>query len=113
LTKVEIVRKIKSEFLLDRTLIEKIWKSFVLDVNCTEIEVNIPVSELYREILEIVSSIPIRKRVTNLEHLIIAKKKNLIFVTGDEEVLEKCKEFYPRIWSYKDLRRFYSNLSIR
>jgi len=112
LTKVEIVRKLKSEFLLDNTLIEKIWKSFILDVNCTEIEVNINVSELYKEILRIVSSIPIRKRVTNLEHLIIAKKKDLIFVTGDEEVLKKCKEFYPRIWSYKDLRRFYSNLNI-
>jgi hypothetical protein len=112
LTKVEIVRKLKSEFLLDNTLIEKIWKSFILDVKCTEIEVNINVSELYKEILGIVSLIPIRRRVTNLEHLIIANKKDLIFVTGDEEVLEKCKEFYSRIWSYKDLRRFYSNLNI-
>jgi hypothetical protein len=50
-----------------------------------------------------------KKRVTNLEHLIIAKKNSLTFVTGDKEITEKCKIFYDRIISYKELRKAYEN----
>jgi truncated hemoglobin YjbI len=50
-----------------------------------------------------------KKRVTNLEHLIIAKKNNLIFVTGDKEIIRKCKRFYEKILDYRTLRKIYKN----
>jgi len=52
-----------------------------------------------------VIKIPIKKRVTNLEHLGIASQFNLTFLTVDKEVLVKCKRFYPKIMSYIDLRK--------
>jgi len=48
-----------------------------------------------------------KKRVTNLEHLIIAKKNDLTFVTGDKEIERKCKVFYEKILNYRTLRKFY------
>ncbi|MCC5994600.1 MAG: hypothetical protein LM587_03365 [Candidatus Aenigmarchaeota archaeon] len=48
--------------------------------------------------------------MTNLENLIIAKKSDLVFVTGDKEIIEKCKKFYNKIWSYNKLRKYYENM---
>jgi hypothetical protein len=53
-----------------------------------------------------------KKRVTNLEYLIIVKRNDLTFVTGDKEIIEKCKNFYEKIWSCNNLRGFYENKRI-
>jgi predicted nucleic acid-binding protein len=109
LTKAEIVRKLKSEFNANKKNIEDIWKDFIHDVSPAYILVHQSFEEVYEEIVNIVFEIPIKKRVTNLEHLIIAKKNNLIFVTGDKEIVEKCKVFYDKIIDYKKLRKIYEN----
>ena len=64
---------------------------------------------LQREIQKIVSKVKIKRRTTNLEHLVIAKKFGLIFLTGDKEVIEKCKWFYPNVWSYVEFVKHLKN----
>jgi len=109
LAEAEITRKLRSEFNLEEIEIKNIWKSFILDIQPSYISASQSLEEIYKEILEIVGKIPIKRRVTNLEHLIIAKKNDLIFVTGDKEILKKCKYFYKKIWSYNKLRNFYES----
>ena len=108
LVKVEIIRILKSEFGFEKEDIEKAWKDFISEISPDYITAFQTVEEIYNEIVDIVSTTPIKKRVTNLEHLITAKKNDLIFVTGDKEIISKCKGFYDKIWSYNRLRKFYA-----
>jgi len=110
LTKAEIMRKLRSEFGLEEDEIINMWKGFILDVSPFYISVSQTLEEIYEEIVNIVAKLPIKRRVTNLEHLIIAKKSDLIFVTGDKEIIEKCRKFYNKIWSYNKLRKYYENM---
>jgi predicted nucleic acid-binding protein len=110
LTKAEIMRKLRSEFGLREDEVINMWKGFILDVSPLYISVSQPLEEIYEEIINIVVKLPIKRRVTNLEHLIIAKKNDLIFVTGDKEIIEKCRRFYNKIWSYNKLRKYYENM---
>ena len=107
LTKAEIVRKLKSEFNATKEDIEEAWEDFISDVSPSYIPIPQPFEEIYEEIVKIVFEVPMKKRVTNLEHLIIAKKNDLIFVTGDKEIERKCKVFYDKILNYRTLRKFY------
>jgi len=109
LTKTEIVRKLRSEYGLNKNIIEEMWNGFVLEISPSYIKVFQSLEEVYKEIINIITEIPMKKRVTNLEHLIIAKKNNLIFVTGDKEIIEKCSVFYDKIIDYKKLRKLYKN----
>jgi len=111
LTKAEIVRKLKSEFNASRNDIEDVWKGFIIEVSPSYIQIPQSLEEIYGEIVNIVFEVPMKKRVTNLEHLIIAKKNNLIFVTGDKEIMKKCKDFYKKILDYKMLRKMYENIN--
>jgi len=88
---------LKSNFGIDEDVIKEVWNGFLFDVSPSYITVHQSLEEIYEEIISIVSKIPIKKRVTSLEHLIIAKKNSLIFVTGDKEIIEKCKNFYEKI----------------
>jgi len=109
LTKAEIVRKLRSEYGLDKNIIEEMWNGFILEISPYYVKVFQSFEEVYEEITKIVSEVPMKKRVTNLEHLIISKKNNLVFVTGDKEILEKSKLFYDKVIEYKRLRKIYEN----
>jgi predicted nucleic acid-binding protein len=109
LTKAEVARILKSNFGIDEDAIKEMWNGFLFDVSPSYIAVHQSLEEIYEEIINIVSKIPMKKRVTNLEHLIIAKKNSLIFVTGDKEITEKCKNSYEKIWSYNKLRSYYES----
>jgi hypothetical protein len=105
LTELEIFRKLRTDFGLKEDEIIYLWGGFCNTLFPKQIkgeEINL--TSLWEFIKTIVIRIPIKRRVTNLEHLGIAKQKNLIFVTGDKEVLKKCKAFYPKIMSYIELR---------
>ena len=106
LTEIEILRKLVTELSLNESESAYLWDDFCNSLDCNLVkseEINI--SLLWDFIRGIVIKIPIKKRVTNLEHLGIASQFNLTFLTGDKEVLVKCKRFYPMIMSYIDLRR--------
>jgi hypothetical protein len=111
LNKAEIVRKLKSEFNASKGDIEDVWRGFIIEVSPYYIQVPQSLEEIYEEIVNIVFEVPMKKRVTNLEHLIIAKKNNLIFVTGDKEIIRKCKRFYEKILDYRMLRKIYENIN--
>lgn len=105
ITKAEILRRLVSELGMEKETGRKLWTSLLDELAITEIKVGKSVDEIYGKIVAIVEETKIKKRVTNLEHLIVAKSSNLIFVTGDEEILKKCKKYYQKIMSYIDLRR--------
>jgi predicted nucleic acid-binding protein len=111
LTKAEIVRKLKSEFNASKKDIEDVWRGFTIEVSPSYIQIPQSLEEIYEEIVNMVFEVPMKKRVTNLEHLIIAKKNNLIFVTGDKEIIRKCKRFYEKILDYRMLRKIYENIN--
>lgn len=104
-TRAEIMRQLVSELGIKKETGRNLWAAFLTDTGTTGIEVSSPFSEIYEEIIKIVEETAIKRRVTNLEHLIIAKSYELIFVTGDSEVLLKCRKYYPDIVSYVQLRK--------
>ena len=106
LVKGEVFRRLVTEFGLERKNAEKLWLSLKRYLNFFEIRADIPAEKIWREVLEIVSKVKIKKRLTNLEHLILAEKFNLWFLTGDKEIIEKCKKFYPHILSYVEFRKY-------
>jgi len=106
LTEIEILRKLVTELSLNESESTYLWDDFCNSLDCNLVkseEINL--SLLWNFIRSIVIKIPIKKRVTNLEHLGIASQFNLTFLTGDKEVLVKCKRFYPKIMNYIDLRK--------
>ena len=56
------------------------------------------------DIVDLANLTRFKKRINNLIHVVIAKQYGLMFLTGDKEILEKAKGFYPDIISYPDLR---------
>ncbi len=104
LMKTEIMRILVSELGLEKGVSRKMWQDFLDEINASEIKIEEPLDEIYKEILAIVEETRIKKRVTNLEHLIVAKNSNFVFLTGDNEILEKCKTYHPRVMSYTEMR---------
>ncbi len=104
-TRAEITRRLVSELGIDKETSIALWAAFLTEISATEIEVSKPFNEIYHEIMQIVGETAIKRRVTNLEHLIIAKNYEMIFVTGDNEILHKCRKYYSQIISYLQLRR--------
>jgi len=83
-----------------------LWVDFFKSLECKLVKAEeIDLNSLWEFIRNIVTKVSIKKRVTNLEHLGIASQFGLTFVTGDKEVLEKCRKFYPKIMSYIELRK--------
>ena len=106
LTEIEILRKLVTELNLNENESVYLWDDFCKSLDCNLVEAEkINLSLLWDFIRSIVIKVPIKKRVTNLEHLGIASQFNITFLTGDKEVLMKCKCFYHRIMSYIDLRK--------
>lgn len=96
-TKAEVIRRFMSELGTEREESIKLWQSFLEEIGVVEIEITKPYDEIYEDVVNIVEETKIKRRVTNLEHLVIAKSYGLIFVTGDKEVLKKCKRYYQKI----------------
>jgi len=112
-TENELLRHFVTEFDLSAEVVEKEINNLKEKIGAKSIESSkIDFSLFTSFIKEIVSKIKIKKRVTNLEHLGIAKQFNLYFLTGDKEIIEKCKQFYPKILSYIDLRKSLNSKNI-
>jgi len=96
---IEIKRRLVSEFNLRRNEANYLWNILVTNLKIAEVEDH---TIDWNFILTIVESVKIKKRISNLIHLSIARDNHLLFLTGDLEILSKCKEFYKDIISYKD-----------
>lgn len=106
ITKVEIIRYLISEWGCTTDEAEEYWNTFINSFNV----VLIIVKEIdFNELLKIVEKIPTRKKtLINLIHLQIARKNNLWFITGEESLKEKYKEYYDKVLTYEDLRKLFA-----
>lgn len=105
-TKVEIVRYLISEWSCNIEEAEEYWATFISNFNITVIIVK----EIdFNELIEVVKNVPTRKKtLVNLIHLQVAKKNNLYFLTGEEPLKERYKEYYNKTLTYEDLRKLYA-----
>ncbi|MEM5881767.1 MAG: PIN domain-containing protein [Candidatus Aenigmatarchaeota archaeon] len=114
LTKSEVFRRLRTELKVKEEEINNLWIKFIAHLNITELKLTeISFEKVLEDITEIVKKTEIKKRVTNLQHLSIAKTFGFKFLTGDKEILEKCKQFYPNIISYVDFIKYYLNILMR
>lgn len=106
LTQIEIFRYLKAEWDRDEKSCNEIWDTFVNSFNITVISVKqIELDEL----LILVSKVATKKKtLVNLMHLQIAKTNGLWFLTGEEELKEKYKEYYDKVLTYDDLRKLFA-----
>lgn len=105
-TKVEIVRYLISEWNCAIQESEEYWDTFINNFNITVMVVK----EIdFNELTEIVKNVPTRKKtLVNLIHLQVAKKNGLYFLTGEEPLKEKYKEYYDKTLTYEDIRKLYA-----
>lgn len=103
LTKIEIFRYLKAEWDRDEDSCSEIWETFVSSFNITIIDVE---QVQLAELLTLVSKVATKKKtLVNLMHLQLAKKNGLHFLTGEEKLKEKYKEYYDKVLTYEDLRK--------
>jgi len=106
LTKIEIFRYLKAEWNRDEKSCNEIWETFVNSFDITVI--NVKEIEL-EELLALVAKVATKKKtLVNLMHLQVAKKNNLLFLTGEEKLKEKYKEYYDKVLTYEDLRKLFA-----
>lgn len=106
ITKTEIFRFLSAEWDFDENECNEAWKKFlttyeIADINITEIDFN----DLIRICLIVKTK---KKTLINLMHMQITKKRNLWFLTGEDKLLEKYREYYNKTLSYEDLRKMFS-----
>lgn len=106
ITRVEILRYLKSEWSCPSEKSEELWKTFLDSFkisyeNITEVDFN--------ELAEICKKVETKKKtLINLMHMQIAKKKKVYFLTGEGELKEKYRFYYDRIIAYEDLRKLFA-----
>jgi len=101
LVKAEIARRLRTEWGCSAEEVIELWNSFEDYLNSKMIETAI----IDSQIVDIATKIPMKKRISNMMHLLIAKQYDLWFLTGDKEIIEKCKPAFDKIISYIELRR--------
>lgn len=103
LTQIEIFRYLKAEWNADEENCNIAWNSFVKSFAVLEIKARH--IELY-ELLFLVSKVATKKKtLVNLMHLQLAKKNSLWFLTGEENLKTKYKEYYDNVITYEELRQ--------
>lgn len=105
LTKVEIARYLFSEWKSEEKEIDELWETFLITFNISFVVVK----ELdFEDLIKLCKTVPTKKKtLVNLMHLQIAKKNNLWFLTGEEELKERYKEYYEKVLTYEDLRKLF------
>lgn len=105
LTQIEIFRYLKAEWDRNEKSCNEIWNTFINSFNITLIEVQQVELE---ELLSLVSKVATKKKtLVNLMHLQVARKNNLWFLSGEENLKDKYKEYYDKVLTYEDLRKLY------
>lgn len=105
LSKIEILRYLKSDWNADKETIEEIWQRFLESFNVNYLVIQ---NLDFKELSEICLLIPTRKKtLINLMHLQIAKKEDIWFLTGEKGLLTKYKNYYEKSISYPELRKLF------
>ena len=105
LTKVEIVRYLFSDWKSQESEVDELWETFLRTFNISLIIVR----ELdFEDMIKLCKAIPTKKKtLVNLMHLQIAKKSDLWFLTGEEKLKDRYKEYYEKVLTYEDLRKLF------
>lgn len=111
ITKVEIIRRLRTELNFEKEEALDLWESLLKYLQFTELEMEEKAIDWYF-INRIVLEVKIKKRLSNLIHFSFSKSNELTFLTGDKEILEKCKQFYSNIISYSEFRKLAESLNI-
>jgi hypothetical protein len=90
LTKLEIFRYLISEWSCTENECEELWQRFLksFNISCIVYE-----ETDYDDLIEICKHVPTRKKtLVNLIHLQIAKKQDIYFLTGEDELKERYQK---------------------
>lgn len=103
LTKVEVFRKLHSEYDIDEKECYQLWDLFKEALSITELEMG----EIYlEEMAKLVTQRPsTRGMIINIIHLLFAKHNNLSVLTGDKPLKDRFKAFYTNVLDYEEFRR--------
>jgi HSP90 family molecular chaperone len=104
LTKAEIGREMISAFGLNKEEIEHLWKTFIETLKCKVIER----FEFNMKLADLATSFKMKLRtLINFQHLFIAMKEEVYFVTGDKDIVKiaRLNRIYEKILTYIELRK--------
>lgn len=102
LVKTEVYRYLRSEWQLDKLIMDELWDEFKIKFSVTEIVIQKLEVNLIK-ILEITNEIALKKTdLIDLMHLQISEKNDIKFLT-DEGDLNKLNKFYKNIIILEDL----------
>ena len=104
LTKTEIGRELSSSFKLEKTEIERLWRTFIEALKCNVVEK----FEFNMKLADLAIDTGMKLRtIVNFQHLFIAINENAYFVTGDKDLIKiaRSHKIYDKVLSYIDLRK--------
>lgn len=110
LTKTEVIREIVAGHGLEKEIVENTWKDFLDMLKCEY------VAGFYldEKLADIAGNMKLKLRtVVNFQHLFIAKSKDAYLASGDEDLIEKSREYkiYDKVISYIELRKLIASFS--
>lgn len=105
LTKVEIARYLFSEWKSQETEVDELWQKFLVTFNISLIIVK----EMdFEDLIKVCKAVPTKKKtLVNLMHLQMAKRDDLWFLTGEEKLKDRYKEYYEKVLTYENLRKLF------
>lgn len=106
ITKVEILRFLKSEWNCTPEKSEELWKTFLDSFKISYEDIR----EIdFDDLAELCKNVETKKKtLVNLMHMQIAKKRGIYFLTGEEPLKEKYKFYYDKTLTYENLRKIYA-----
>lgn len=106
ITKTEIFRSLSADWGADENKCNQAWNEFIEAYIVTQLVVKeIDFEELTKICLIVKTK---KKTLVNLMHMQIAKGENTWFLTGEDKLIEKYKQYYDKTLSYEDLRKMVS-----
>ncbi len=106
ITKTEIFRSMFADWVTGENECNEAWARFLANYKITIASVReIDFDELTRICLIVKTK---KKTLVNLMHMQIAKKGDVWFLTGEDRLIEKYKQYYNKTLSYENLRKLFS-----
>lgn len=108
LVKAEVVREMLAGRDIEKEEVERAWKEFLNLIECDYV----PGFYFDEKLVEICGSLKLKLRtLMNFQHLFIAISKDVYFVTGDKDIIEKVRQLkiYDKVLSYIELRKLISS----
>lgn len=107
ITKTEISRYMSAEWNADEKMCNEAWNEFIETYNIAYLIVKeMDFDELTNICLVVKTK---KKTLVNLIHMQVAKRESIWFLTGEDNLIKKYKEYHDRTLSYEDFRKMTSS----